>query len=62
MKITVQSKIAELEDRIVALEKAQRVKPTTAERHARVNKPMDVEPEMSGVWTAVDALFKKVFR
>lgn len=58
MKITVQEKIAELERRIVALEKAQRAHTVTTTTTTRA---VGLEPEMSGVWKSVDALFAKVF-
>lgn len=58
MKITVQSKIAELESRIAALERGRVVTTTTT----KTSSVVDLEPEMSSIWKSFDALFKKAFR
>ena len=58
MKIPLQNKIAELERRIEALEK-QRGTVTT--KTTVTTAAVDLEPEMSGIWKSVDALFTKAF-
>ena len=62
-KVTMQEKIAELERRIIALESQSR-KPTTATttRRTVTSSTLDLEPEMSGIWQSIDALFKKAFK
>lgn len=55
MKILLQEKIAELEHRITALEKAQR--PTT-----KIIQQIDLEPEISAMWKSFTALCGKAFR
>lgn len=59
MKIPLQDKIAELEQRIVELEKRQHVNAVSTQRITM--QPTDLEPEMSTIWASVDKLFKKVF-
>ncbi len=58
MKIPLQDKIAELERRIVNLEKGRRTNAVSTQTVQRVN----LEPEMGRMWTSVDALFSKVFK
>jgi hypothetical protein len=60
MKIPLQEKIAELERRIVALEKSERITCTTT-TNVRHGSGVDITQEFSGVWASVDALFKKAF-
>lgn len=56
-KMSMQKKIAELEQRIAALEKQRHiVTKTTTVAH------VDLDHELNGLWASVDALFKKVFR
>lgn len=58
MKIPIQEKIAELEARIVALEKA-RARGYTVHRERTVE--VDLEPESGRLWKAFDALMDKAF-
>jgi hypothetical protein len=61
MKIPMQEKIAELESRIAALEKgATKITTTTTTTTRRAT--VDLDPEWSGIWKQVDALFAKVFK
>lgn len=57
-KMSIQEKIADLESRIVALEKRYAVTTVTT----TTTRPVDLEPEMSSIWKSVDALFAKVFK
>jgi hypothetical protein len=60
-KVTVQQKIAELESRIVALEKAQKTVTRTVTTTVQ-DGAVDLEPEMGRMWASFDALFAKVFK
>lgn len=62
MKVTIQSKVAELEGRIDALEKAEKRRAPFTQTTTMTTQPVDLEPELSGIWASVDALFKKVFK
>ena len=62
MKIPIQEKIAELERRIVALESRQEHTTTTTKTIITNANDIDLEPEWSGIWQSLDALFKKAFR
>lgn len=56
-KMSMQQKIAELESRIAALEKQRHtVTKTTTVAH------VDLEPELSGLWSHVDMLIRKAFK
>ena len=57
-KMGLQDKIADLERRIVALEKAEKSRVYT--RTTITHK--DVAPEMGNIWKSFDALFKKAFK
>lgn len=57
-QIPLQDKIAELERRIAALE--QRATTTTTQRVTI--RHIDLEPEMSGIFAHMNALFAKVFK
>ena len=56
MKVTVQSKIAELESRVAALEAQGRVQSTSGRGWGE-----EAETEWRAVWKAVDAFFERVF-
>lgn len=59
MKISAQDKIAELEQRIAALEKRQQ--PVDAVSRTTLTR-VSLEPEMGRIWASMDALFAKVFK
>lgn len=61
-KMSIQDKIAELESRIAALEQKYGTKTVTTTKTTIRHSDVDLEPEMSGIWKSVDALFKKAFR
>lgn len=56
-KLSLQEKIADLERRILELEKRQCTDARATQTMTRVN----LEPEMGRIWASVDALFKKAF-
>ena len=58
MKITIQEKIAELESRIAALEKARTA--TTKTTITTKVSQVDLEPEFGGIFKQMNALFEKL--